>query len=143
MSAEPQPAPPGVLCVDDNPYVVDAIELKLRLVGGFAWKGSLPSADGLVDAATRDTPTLVLLDVDLPGVDPFLALAELSARCPDVKVVMFSGHVRGDLVRRAVDAGAWGYVSKNDGEEELVSALRRVLAGEFALSPEARIVYAS
>ena len=44
---------------------------------------------------------------------------------------------------RAIDSGAWGYVSKNDGEDALIDAVRRVIAGEFVLSPEAREMYAS
>jgi DNA-binding NarL/FixJ family response regulator len=54
---------------------------------------------------------------------------------------VFTGHVRRDLIDRALDNGAWGYVSKNDGEEELVASLRKVAAGEFALGPEARRLY--
>ncbi len=138
-----QGSAPSVLCVDDNPDVAEAIQLKLRIVGGFVWKGVLASADRLVETAVCDCPTLVLLDVDMPGKDPFVTLSELVERCPETKAVVFSGHVRGDLVRRAVDAGAWGYVSKNDGADELVAALRGVIAGELALSPEARTAYNS
>ena len=133
----------SVLCVDDNAAVAEALEVKVGRTEGFEWKGALPRADDLVAVCLRERPMLVLLDVDMPGRDPFEALAELVEKCPETRVVMFSGHVRRDLVTRAVDAGAWGYVSKNDGEEELVAALRRVAAGELALSPEAKRMFSS
>lgn len=136
-----QPPSLGVLCVDDNAEVAEALRIILGRAGGFAWLGWLPRADALVETAAQKCPRLVVLDLDMPGKDPFAALADLVDRCPDARVVVFSGHVRRDLVHRAIDAGAWGYVSKNDGEDQLLSALEGVASGELALSPEARRVY--
>lgn len=133
---ETTPEAIGILCVDDNPHVADALKIKLARAGGFEWKGWLADADTLVDFAQQHCPTLVIIDIDMPGRDPFEALAELVERCPESRAVMFSGHVRMELIAKAVEAGAWGYASKNDGEGELVAVLRRVVAGEFALSPE-------
>jgi len=133
----------SVLGVDDNAAIIDALRIKLARAGGFAWQGALSCADDLVETAIRLCPVLVLLDLDMPGKDPFAVLAELVEKCPDTKVVIFSGHVRSDLVHRAIDAGAWGYVSKNDGADDLISALRRIAVGELALSPEAQRVYSS
>lgn len=130
--------PISVLCVDDNGHVADALRLKFGAAGGFQWRGWLPDADQLVSTALRDAPSVVLLDIDMPGSDPFDALSDLAARCPKCRVIIFSGHVRRELIDRALDAGAWGYVSKNDGEDALLSAVRLVAAGELALSPEVR-----
>jgi two-component system, NarL family, response regulator DesR len=140
MSAPPAPnSEISVLCVDDNEQVAIALRMKFGSIGGFEWRGWLSAADSLVPTVLRDKPGIVLLDIDMPGRDPFDALAELTNRCPRTRVVIFSGHVRRDLVDRALDAGAWGYVSKNDGEESLVHAVRQVAAGELTLSPEARM----
>lgn len=128
----------SVLCVDDNEDVAHALRIKLRIVGGFDWRGWLPDADDLVSVAREKCPDIVLLDIDMPGANPFERLADLSAVCPDIRVIMFSGHVRRELVDRAVESGAWGYVSKNDGEDALVEAICSVTVGEFALSPEVR-----
>jgi DNA-binding NarL/FixJ family response regulator len=128
----------GVLCVDDNEHVAVALRLKFMAAGEFQWRGWLPSAAGLVAAAEREAPRVVLLDIDMPGPDPFEALAQIADRCPETRVVVFSGHVRRDLIDRALETGAWGYVSKNDGEDALLDAVRRVVAGELGLSPEVR-----
>lgn len=135
------PLPPvSVLCVDDNELVAEAIAVKLRRSGGFSIAGWLSSADALVETAQRAKPTVILLDVDMPGLDPLVALGKLTELGLPSKVVVFSGHVRPDLLDRAVEAGAWGYVSKSDGEEALLDGVRAVIAGQFAMSPEVRAV---
>jgi DNA-binding NarL/FixJ family response regulator len=126
-----------VLCVDDNHLVADALKTKLRLAGGFEWLGQVTEATGLVELADRIKPDIILLDIDMPGEDPFDVLEALTNECPETRVVMFSGHVRGDLIDKAVEAGAWGYISKNDGTESIVSSLHRVAEGEFVIGEEA------
>jgi DNA-binding NarL/FixJ family response regulator len=139
MASEPNK--PTVLCVDDNLQVADALRVKLRRDGSFEWQGWLCEADDLVEVVKRDRPKLVLLDLDLPGRDPLVVTAELHRVVPSSRVVVFSGLVTRDLVERALDAGAWGYVSKNDGEAELLSAMHKVGGGDVALSPEAAALY--
>ena len=136
-----RPGSISVLCVDDNPHVTRALESKLHRSGKFDWRGSLSSADQLVETVARECPEIVLLDVDMPGMDPLAALERLSRECPNTRTVVFSGHIRRELVERAVESGAWGYVSKNDDEAELIRAIRSVAEGEFVLSVEARRVF--
>jgi DNA-binding NarL/FixJ family response regulator len=127
-----------VLCVDDNPHVTAALRAMFLRADNFDWAGSLPDATKLVERAESECPDIVLLDLDMPGPDPFAALAELTKRCPNVRTIVFTGHVRRDYVDRAIEAGAWGYVSKNDAEVALFEAVERVLEGRIAFSPEVR-----
>lgn len=130
-----------VLCVDDNPHVADALRLKVARTPGLAWQGWLPSADQLFDKVVAEQPDVVLLDIDMPGRSPFEALAQIADEARDSRVLVFSGHVRRELVERAIESGAWGYISKNDGDTTLVEAIRRVATGEFVLSPEVQSVF--
>ncbi len=132
--------PISVLCVDDNEWVAEAIERRLRRTPGFVWAGWLPSADDLPAAACERMPDIVLLDIDMPGRDAFDALRTIAERCPEVRVVMLSGHVRLDLVNRAFEAGAWGYLAKTQEMDAMLDALRRVAAGEVVMSPEVQAV---
>jgi len=125
-----------VLCVDDNPLVLEALGLKLSLLTGFHWLTPLSSADELVAEVRRQMPDVVLLDIDMPGRDPLEALAELTLNEPLTRVLMFSGLSRGDLVERAIDAGAWGFLSKHADLEAIVSAIHLVASGQFFLSEE-------
>jgi two-component system response regulator DesR len=122
-----------VFCVDDNPLVPDAVKLQLTLADDMQWGGSAPDADSLLVEAERECSTIVLLDIDMPGRDPFSAVADLAAICPESRVVMYSGLLRRELVDRAIDAGAWGYVAKADSGE-LLPAIRQVASGSIAFS---------
>lgn len=124
-----------VLCVDDNPLVADGVRIRLQLEGDghrFEWAGHLQNADELVDAVKRTRPHVVLLDIDMPGKDAMTALAELAAAAPEVRTIILSGYSREDYLDRAVEVGAWGYISKNDAPEQIVEAVRRVMRGQFA-----------
>lgn len=125
-----------VLAVDDNASVLAALEARLSRELGLCWAGSLSSADALLDAAGKLAPDVVLLDLDMPGRDPLEALAELTRSQPRVRVVVLTGHVRRDLIDRAVAAGAWGYLSKSEAFSGIAAAVRRVMEGEMVLSPE-------
>jgi two-component system, NarL family, response regulator DesR len=126
-----------ILCVDDNPAVIEALRLKVSLEPDLAWAGHLESADHLQDEVERAHPDVVLLDVDMPGTDPFEALRAISDAYPDTRTLMFTAHAKGELVDRAVGAGAWGYLLKSEGATALVNAIRRVSLGEVVIQPQA------
>jgi two-component system response regulator DesR len=125
-----------LMCVDDNELIAAAIQHHVLNDGRFAWVGATTSADDLLEQVTRSSPDVLLLDIDMPGRSAFEALEELAAVQPNVRVLVFSGYVQGDYLDRAIDAGAWGYASKNDPIDEVMEAIQRVASGEFALTPE-------
>src|SRR5262245_20486747 len=127
--------PIRVLCVDDNPFVADGIKIRLAIHPGFEWVGHLSTADHLIQEVLRLAPEVVLLDIDMPGRDSLAALEELSAAVPGARTIIVSGYERDDYLDRAVEAGAWGYVSKNDGPQQIVEAILEVHAGRFAFGP--------
>lgn len=130
-----------VLCVDDNDFIAEAIMRSMRPHPEFEWLGWLPTATGLAARVREFLPTVIVMDVDMPGENAFEAVALLAAQQPQTRVLMLSGHARRDLVDRAVASGAWGYVSKDEDLSTVLDAVRRVAAGEFVLGPEAEKVY--
>ena len=74
----------------------------------------------------------------MPGPDPFAVIADLSTRCPDARVVVFTALMKREIITRAVTSGAWGFIFKDDGVDLLVSAVRSVAEGGFVLSDRAR-----
>ena len=82
-------------------------------------------------------PTVVLLDVDLPGgVDAMTLLDGIVERAPATRVLVFTGFATGDLVRRAMSRGAWGFVSKGTSAERLIGAVKRVVDGQAVIELE-------
>jgi len=129
-----------VLCADDNAEVLAALRQKLAARPEIALVGTRPDATDLLAAIACYHPVVIVLDLDMPGKDPMTVLAEVGSEHPESRVVLFSAHVGPELLERATNAGAWGYVSKGDGEDALVDAIRRVHQGEFVLSPEVQMV---
>lgn len=128
--------PVRILCIDDNRLIAEALERRLASEHRLRWVGWVSN---LVEAAAqvmRARPDVILLDIDMPGRDSFDVLRELAASLPTAKIAMLSGHVRLDYVDRAIDAGAWGYLSKNESMEDLFAAIMRIALGEFVLSAE-------
>ena len=113
----------------------EAVALKLGQSGDFKMIGQLFHADNLVAEAVRQQPEVVLLDIDMPGKDPFEAVTELADAAADTRVIMLSGLVRRDLIDKAFEAGAWGYLAKSD-VETLPDAIRQVVEGSIALGPD-------
>ena len=134
--------PLKIFCVDDNPLVAEALGLHLRSSEDLVLHGTAPDADAFLEAVRGNCPDVVLLDIDMPGKDPFQAIMELEHVCQRCRVVMYSGHLRQDLLDRALDAGAWGYVAKSDGIEELMQAIRDTASGNMGFSRSVRTMNA-
>jgi len=83
----------------------------------------------------QDT-SLILLDLALPGTDGFEALRRLREEFPGIPVVVVSAYDHTELVTRAIDTGAMGFIPKTSTTQILLNALRLVLAGGVYLPPE-------
>ena len=130
-------APFSVMCIDDNVLLVDALERRLHLEPEFTGLYRVENLSNVVEDVARLRPSVVLLDMDLPGgVDALSILDQLVERIPESRVVVFTGYPSGDLVRRSMARGAWGFVSKGTTAEALISAIRRVVAGQAVIELE-------
>jgi DNA-binding NarL/FixJ family response regulator len=117
---------PRILFLDDHRIVLDALsfmaqdEYEVELVNTLA---------ALNAAVERFNPSLVVMDICMPDGDGVEAAGELRRRHPEVKILFLSMHNESQLVRRALDTGALGYVSKRAPADELMLAVRTVLNG--------------
>ena len=131
------PPPFSVMCIDDNILLIDALESRLSMESGFSGLHRVDDPASAVDEALRLTPSVVLLDVDLPGgVDALALLDQLVLKAPGTRVLIYTGIPSGDIVRRAMSRGAWGFVSKGTAAETLISAIKRVVAGQAVIELE-------
>ena len=128
--------PTRVMCVDDNQLVADALQRRVDMDSRFEWAGWVARTHELADHVTRAKPNVLLLDIDMPGPDPFAKVQEISRSFPDLRVLMFSAYINLDFIDRAVASGAWGYVSKNESMHEVLDAIARAAAGEFVFTTE-------
>ena len=126
-----------VLCVDDNELIGEAVELMLREQDDLEWAGWLADACEIEQETVVRRPDVILLDMNMPGRDSFEVLGSMRAKHSGVRVLIFSGYFSQDCLDRAIDAGAMGYVSKNDDPGDVLEALRRAIRWEIAISPGA------
>jgi DNA-binding NarL/FixJ family response regulator len=138
--SDDRPAPFRVLCVDDNEMVADALRRRISQEPRLAWDGVVTDGEAAYATIAQCRPNVVLMDVDIPGVDTFSIVARVAADLPDARVLMLSGHVQPADIDRAIDSGAWGYISKNDDVSELIEGIVRVGNGEIAFSGEVEAV---
>lgn len=121
-----------VLCVDDHDFIVEGLKRRIDLEQGIECVGHIATADDLVSEVDQNRAQVVLLDIDMPGRDPFEAMADLRRASPDVRVIILTAYVRDQYVDTAFDNGAWGYFSKSDPPEDVIDGIRRVSRGEYA-----------
>ncbi len=95
------------------------------------------SADGasVLETARRCGPDVAVLDIDMPGLDGIEVAGRLRDRLPACRTLMLTALDRPGLLRRALDAGAAGYLLKTATPGELASAIRTVAAGGRAVDP--------
>jgi DNA-binding NarL/FixJ family response regulator len=130
--------PIGVMVVDDNSLVGEALGRWARRQPALRWLGWTDDQGAAAAMVAEHHPDVVLLDIDIPGVDTFALVSVLKQRWPEVRVVMLSGHVREEYIDRAADAGAAGYIIKDEPPREILALAQRAAAGEFVLSETAR-----
>lgn len=130
----------GVMAVDDNPLMVDSLERMIKSTPGLRWECGLTGGDGVLDAVEQRSPSLVLMDMQMPGVDTCKLVTDIATRFPNTRVLMLSGHLKREYVLGSIDAGALGYVGKHRDPHYLSEAIRKVAAGEFFVCPDAAAV---
>ena len=132
-----------IVCIDDNAMIASALVRRLESDPTLTCIQVVREGNASYQVAREASPDIVLMDVDMPGVDTFAIVERLASELPEVRVIMFSGHVNPEFIDRALDAGAWGYLSKNEDVVDLIEAIRRAGQGEIVLSKEAQTVQRS
>ena len=124
-----------ILIVDDHPIVRAGLR---RLLATEPTIEICEAADGreALDALREQRPTLVILDLNLPGLGGIEVIARLKIADPEARILVLSMHDDYIHVTRALQAGAAGYISKNARPEELLEAVRRVAGGHTYIEHE-------
>lgn len=123
-----------VLLVDDHAVVREGYRRLLEDSGRISVVGEATSAAEAVEQFCRLLPDVVVMDIALPGVSGIEGTRRIRARAPQARVLVFSMHEDAIFVRRALEAGAAGYVTKSSAPRVLVRAVDAVASGQRYLS---------
>lgn len=124
-----------VLLADDQSLVRGALAALLSLEPDLEVVVEVGRGDEVVAAARRSDAQVALLDVEMPGLDGIAAAAALRTELPSVRVAILTTFGRPGYLRRAMEAGALGFVVKDAPAAELAAAVRRVAAGLRVVDP--------
>lgn len=127
--------PIRLLIADDQALVRGALAALLDLEADLTVVGQVGRGDEVVTAALACRPDVALLDVQMPGLDGIAACAALTGALPTCRVLVVTTFGRPGYVRRALEAGAMGFVVKDTPATELAEAVRRVAAGLRVIDP--------
>jgi DNA-binding NarL/FixJ family response regulator len=133
-----------ILVVDDHPLIREGVTALLRRQGDMEVCGEASDVNEAISQITRLQPDLVIPDISLKtgtGLDVIKQLRPVQkARGNDgsagVRILVHSAHDDSLYAERVLQAGAMGYVNKQEAPELLISAARRVLSGKIYVSPQ-------
>ncbi|MFF2525790.1 response regulator [Streptomyces liangshanensis] len=136
MPQDHRPAPGiRVLLAEDQGMMRGALALLLGMEADMEVVAQVGAGDAILGAALASRPDVALLDIELPGLSGLDAAALLRDRVPGCRVLILTTFGRPGYLRRAMEAGAAGFLVKDGPVEELAGAIRRVLAGETVIDP--------
>ncbi|MFE3600173.1 response regulator [Streptomyces sp. NPDC059142] len=124
-----------LLLAEDQGMLRGALALLLGMEADLEVVAQVARGDAIVDAALTSRPDVALLDIELPGLSGLDAAAALRTEVPECRVLILTTFGRPGYLRRAMEAGAAGFLVKDGPVEELAAAIRRVLTGETVIDP--------
>ncbi|MRS11948.1 MAG: response regulator [Actinobacteria bacterium] len=127
-----------VLLVDDHKIVRDGLEGPLRLQSDIVVAGHAENGLQAIDSARAIAPDIVVMNVGTPELGGVQATRRIAGEMPELHVLALSMHSDWGYVAAMLDAGASGYVLKDNAFEELATAIRKVAAGGSYTSPGIR-----
>ncbi len=129
--------PIRVMLVDDHTMVRRGLATFFKVFDDLQLAGEAESGEAAIRLCAEVLPDVILMDMVMPDMDGATATRTIRQRFPQVQVIALTSFKEGDLVKRALEAGAIGYLLKDVSADDLVHAIRAAHAGRATLSPEA------
>lgn len=129
-----QPTKTRVMLVEDHRSYRESLTDALT-ERGFRIVGECSNGEEALETAVSVNPDVILMDVTLPGIDGIEATRQIKQGRPETSIVILTMHADQDMLSKSIAAGATGYLVKDVSVDEIASAIKSVVAGETALSP--------
>ena len=129
--------PIRIMLVDDHTMVRRGLATFLRVFDDLQLVGEAESGEAAIQLCGEILPDVILMDMSLPMMDGATATRAIHQRFPQVQVIALSSFKEGKVIKKALEAGAIGYLLKDVSADDLVRAIRAAHAGRATLSPEA------
>lgn len=127
---------PRLLIVDDHAFIRRGVQAILQSFPEWELCGEAGDGEEAVRLAKALKPEVILMDVTMPGLNGIEATRVIRKAQPGIKIVLLTLHESTEILRNGFRAGATGYLLKADAEQELLKALRIVVADGSYISPK-------
>jgi DNA-binding NarL/FixJ family response regulator len=125
-----------VLIAEDHALFRAGLRAMLNAEADLEIVGEVQDGKDAVRMAISLSPDLILMDLNMPGSNGLGAIGEIRKRVPDMRILVITMHKTDEYIQEALRNGASGYILKESGPEELLTAIRTVLSGKVYLSPD-------
>ncbi|MCU9968567.1 response regulator transcription factor [Mobiluncus mulieris] len=126
----------SVVLADDQALVRGALKALLELEGDLEVVGEAGTGEELLATVAKVTPAVAVVDIEMPDLDGIGATAKIRAAHPETRVLILTTFGRPGYLRRALEAGASGFMVKDTPSQELARAVREIAAGGRVVDPK-------
>lgn len=124
----------NIAIIEDNPQYRTTLSIILQLNENFRLIHKLDSCEEMIGRFEAEQPDVVLMDIDLPGMDGIQAVWEIKKHFPEMKVMMLTVFEDDEKNFKAIRAGANGYLLKKDSPQKILDAIEAVVNGEWPMN---------
>src|SRR5919199_2650786 len=128
--------PVRLALVDDHELARDSLRDMLIDEPDFEIVGEAADGQEALELCHRTSPDLVFMDLRMPRLDGLAATRMIKKEHPGISVLVLTMHENPDYLLKALQAGAAGYILKDAAQEDVISAVQKVLSGESPLAPD-------
>jgi DNA-binding NarL/FixJ family response regulator len=128
--------PIRVILADDSKLIRELLINHLAGSDDIIVVGQAENGQDVIRMAAELDPEVILMDIDMPVLDGVQATSKLSESSPEIKIIALTMHSKENIIKKMLEAGATGYLSKNCDSDELLRAIRTVRSGSRYLSDE-------
>ena len=125
-----------IIIADDHQMFIDGVKALLKPNKSVSIVDEAHNGTELLEILSTKEAELVLMDINMQGMDGIAATIEVRKLYPELKILMLTMHNSSDHIEKVLRAGAHGYILKNTGKEELESAIAKIMNGESFFSQE-------
>ena len=125
----------NILVADDHSILREGLRALLSNTPDFEVIGEAEDGQDAIEKARQLQPEFILLDLSMPIINGTEAIRVIKQRNPEIKIIALTVHKSEEYVRATLDAGADGYVLKDDTSSDLLTSIRNVRKGKIHLSP--------
>jgi DNA-binding NarL/FixJ family response regulator len=124
-----------VVIADDHPMIRYGLLGVLRMHPQFIVVGEASSGDEAVRKTLQEKPDVIILDINMPGMDGITAATQIKTQLPEIKILMMTVYTDEEYLKSSLAAGVSGYIIKKAADTELITALQTILEGESYIYP--------